>query len=276
MQRRIKSFDIRSFSRYVGRMKIGVMNNPSASVYDEIESIGKAGYDFVDLTIEGPSLSLEVPKVRALLDQFGLSVVGHTDPCLPYAYPIRAVRTACFQELERCAKLFSALGCKVMNIHPCYAAPPALKNDLMTHNIEALQPIVHMAANHGMTLALENYKSPFDTVSNFATLIEEVPGLAVHLDFGHTNIGRDDAQSFCRFLGRHIVHVHFSDNRATDDHHMPLGVGTADWVKSVSALKAIQYDGTITLEVFCGMDDVLFAYLEISKNLVMELWNASF
>jgi len=243
-------------------------------VCDQIESIGKAGFDFVDLTIEGPSLSLDVAKVRTLLDQFGLFVVGHTDPCLPYAYPIRAVREACFQELERCARLFSTFGSQIMNIHPCYASPPRMKRDLLRHNIEALKPIVQMAANNGLTLVLENFKPPFDTVSNFKTLVEEVPGLAIHLDFGHTNMGRDDGQSFCQFLGHHILHVHFSDNRATGDHHMPLGVGTVDWKRTVSALKAIGYDGTITLEVFCGMDEVLFPYLDISRDVVMDLWNS--
>ena len=35
-------------------MKIGVMNHPAKPVYDEVISIGKAGFEFVDLTIEGP------------------------------------------------------------------------------------------------------------------------------------------------------------------------------------------------------------------------------
>jgi sugar phosphate isomerase/epimerase len=255
-------------------MKIGVMNNPSASVYGQVEAIGKAGFDFVDLTIEGPSLALEVARTRALLDQYGLFVVGHTDPCLPYAYPIKAVRDACFQELKRCATLFSTLGAKIMNIHPCYSAPPRMKRDLLHHNIEALKPIVQMAANHGLTVVLENFKHPFDKVSSFKTLLDQVPGLAIHLDIGHTNMGRDNGQSFCQFLGHHILHVHFSDNRATEDHHMPLGVGTVDWEKTVAALKDIGYDGTITLEVFCGTNKVLFPYLEISKQFVVDLWNS--
>jgi sugar phosphate isomerase/epimerase len=175
--------------------------------------------------------------------------------------------------LERCAKLFAALGSKIMNIHPCYAAPPGMKKDLLRHNADALRPIAQMAANHGMTLVLENFKPPFDTVSNFQTLLKEVPGLAVHLDFGHTNMGRDDGQRFCQYLGHHILHVHFSDNRATEDHHMPIGVGTVDWKRSVAALKDIGYDGTITLEVFCGMDEVLFPYLDMSRHVVLELWN---
>ena len=35
-------------------MKIGIMNNPSKSIYDEATSCGEAGFDFLDLTIEGP------------------------------------------------------------------------------------------------------------------------------------------------------------------------------------------------------------------------------
>jgi len=255
-------------------MKIGLMNDPSASVYDEIISFAKAHYDFVDLTIEGPNaLNPDPEKVLGLLDQHDLSVVGHTDPCLPYAYPIKSVRNACFEELKRCAKIFSAIGATIMNIHPCYCCPPAMKEDLVRLNIEALKPLAAMAASYGLTLVFENFKAPFDSVSTHSQLLQEVPGLKIHLDFGHTNLGRDDAVSFCRHLGSHINHVHFSDNRTTEDHHMPLGVGNIDWKNAVSALKSIGYDGTITLEVFCDDSSVLFQYLEISRRLVLDLWN---
>jgi len=51
-------------------MKIGLMNNPSASVYDEIISFAQAGFDFVDLTIEGPNAANPDPeRIRVLLDQ---------------------------------------------------------------------------------------------------------------------------------------------------------------------------------------------------------------
>lgn len=249
------------------------MNHPSASVYKEIEAFGQAKYDFLDLTIEGPGLTLDVERVGKLLNQYDLSVVGHTDPCLPYAYPVKGVREACFKELERCAKVFSALGAEVMNIHPCYACPPCMKSHLLELNIEVLKPIEQMARDLGLTLVLENYKAPFDRVSTYDTLLHEVPGLMVHLDFGHTNMGKDDGETFCRHLGPAIKHVHFSDNRSTEDHHMPLGVGNVDWERAVSALKATGYDGTITLEVFCDDRTVLFHYLEISRKLVRDLWN---
>jgi sugar phosphate isomerase/epimerase len=59
-------------------MKIGIMNNPSKSVYDEAAFCGKAGFDFLDLTIEGPhATTVDISKLRPLLDSYGLSITGH-------------------------------------------------------------------------------------------------------------------------------------------------------------------------------------------------------
>jgi sugar phosphate isomerase/epimerase len=255
-------------------MKIGVMNHPAKPVYDEIISFGKARFDFVDLTIEGPNaLNIDTEKLRPILDRYHLTVTGHTDPCLPWAYPIKAVQKACLKELERCAVIFSALGSKIMNIHPCYFCPPAMKPAMVELNIEALKPIVEMAASHALTVVLENFKAPFDRVSTFNLMLAEVPGLKVHLDFGHANMGADNHEIFCRQLGKHIKHVHFSDNRSTADHHMPLGVGNINWKNAVNSLKAVEYDETITLEVFCDDPTMLFQYLDLSRRLVQDLWS---
>jgi sugar phosphate isomerase/epimerase len=254
-------------------MKIGVMNNPSESVYDQIISIGRANYHFVDLTIEGPkAMDADIKKIVPILDRYNLSVVGHTDPCLPFAYPNSWVREACLRELERCAQIFSALGATIMNLHPCYSRPPGMKQVLLELNLEALKPVVEMAESHGLTVVFENFRAPFDSVSTFELVLREVPGLKLHLDFGHANMGKDDGETFCKRLGEQIRHVHFSDNRATDDHHMPLGVGQIDWRGAVRALKATGYDGTVTLEVFCDDPTMLFQYLEVSRKFVQGLW----
>jgi sugar phosphate isomerase/epimerase len=254
-------------------MKIGIMNNPSKSVYDEAAFCGKAGFEFLDLTIEGPrAINVDAAELRPILDSHGLSITGHTDPCLPYTYPIPGVRKACLEELERCAGIFSALGAKVMNIHPCYFCPPAMRNDLVSFHIEALPPIVEMAATYGLTIILENYKAPFDRVSTFERLLAEVPGLKLHLDFGHTNFGMDNHEVFCGELGEHIAHVHFSDNRSRSDDHMPLGIGTVNWQNAVNALKTIGYDNTITLEIFCNDPNMQHKYLNLSRKLIQDLW----
>ncbi len=250
------------------------MNNPSKSVYDEAAFCGKSGFDFLDLTIEGPgAIDIDIGKLKQILDSYDLAVTGHTDPCIPYAYPLKGVREACLKELERCAGIFSALGATVMNIHPCYFCPPAMRKDLVLFHIETLQPIVEMAASQGLTMVIENFKAPFDRVSIFKNLLTKVPGLKLHLDFGHSNFGIDGHEVFCRELGEHIQHVHFSDNRSRYDDHMPLGVGTVDWKNAVNSLKVIGYNRTITLEIFCNDPNMQYRYLDLSRKLVKKLWD---
>ncbi len=254
-------------------MKIGAMNNPANKIDDEIDLLVSANFDFVDLTIEGPNaLHVDTDKLGKLLDRNNMTVIGHTDPCLPYAYPIQEIRNACLKELERCAIIFSELGAPIMNIHPCYFVPPAMKNRLVTLNIEALKPILEMTAAHGLILVLENFMAPFDRIFIFERILAEVPGLKVHLDFGHANIGRDGFDAFCHQMGPSIKHVHFSDNRSRTDDHMPLGVGNIDWKKAVNALKSVGYDDTITLEVFCADPAMRFKYLDLSRQLVLNHW----
>ena len=254
-------------------MKIGVMNNPSHSVYNEVLAFGKAGFDFIDLTIEGPNAhDIKVDKMRSLLNQHNLAITGHTDPCLPWAYPVPEIRQACLRELERCARIFSALGAGIMNIHPCYFSPPAMRSSIIALNIEALAPIAQMAAAYNLIIAFENFTDPFDRVATFQRVLSEVENVSLHLDFGHANIGRDNHEVFCQQLGKHITHVHFSDNRGTADHHMPLGVGNIDWENAVGGLKATGYDGTITLEVFCDDSRMLFRYLDLSRQYLQKLW----
>ncbi|MGB5750153.1 MAG: sugar phosphate isomerase/epimerase family protein [Desulfobacterales bacterium] len=254
-------------------MKIGVMNNPTKSIYDEAIAFGKAGFDFIDLTIEGPqAMDVNTEKMGPILKHYNLALTGHTDPCLPWAYPVRSIRQACLDELERCARIFSALGAGIMNIHPCYFCPPAMKGSLVELNIEALMPVVEMAFSLGLKIAFENFIKPFDRISTFKALIGEVPGLTLHLDVGHANLGKDNHEAFCKHLGKHIAHVHFSDNRGKADNHMPLGVGNINWKNAVDALKATGYDGTITLEVFCDNPQMRFQYLNLSRKYLLALW----
>lgn len=257
-------------------MRLGMMNNPKRPVTAEVERIARDGYSFIDLTMEGPQAAhFDVAAVRDLLQQHGLGVSGHTDPNLPYAYPIASIRQASFGELERCAAAFAALGATVMNIHPCYQCPPTMKRSLVDLNQDALGPIAEMARSYGLRLVLENFKAPFDSVRVFKRILKAVPGLGLHLDVGHANLGGAGTLAFCRMLGGKLAHVHLSDNRGREDDHMPVGAGNIDWATVISALRATGYDGNITLEVFTDTDAWALEYLKISRNIVQTLWDGA-
>lgn len=255
-------------------MKIGLMNDPAKPVAEEVKRIGRDGYDFVDLTLEGPcAFSADPAEIKPILADSGLFVVGHTDPLLPWAYPVESVRRACLEEFKKCAETFASLGARLMNIHPCYSAPVLMHGGLVNHNREALIPIAEAASSFGLSLMLENFMAPFNTVEVMKGLIDATPGLLLHLDFGHTNLGGDGPETFLERMGKDLAHVHFSDNRGWADHHMPLGVGTVDWKKMVEALKKTGYDGTITLEVFCSNPEMGAQYCALGRDWVRRLWS---
>jgi hypothetical protein len=53
-------------------MQIGVMNHPARNPLEEIEWIGRHGFDFVDFTLELPAADpdqIDTDKIRVLLDR---------------------------------------------------------------------------------------------------------------------------------------------------------------------------------------------------------------
>ncbi|MEW5734184.1 MAG: sugar phosphate isomerase/epimerase family protein [Thermodesulfobacteriota bacterium] len=254
-------------------MQFGLMNNPMNPVPGEIEAIADLGFSFVDLTMEGPcGGDVDVPLVRDILARRNLFITGHTDPSLPWAFPLKSVRRACLAELTRCAKVFSALGATFMNLHVCYACPPAMRSQMVDLNREALSDIASMAADHNLILGVENFLAPFDTVAAFQTLLN-VPNTCLHLDAGHANIGKSSTSDFCAAFSERIGHLHFSDNRGQTDAHMPIGAGNINWRATLAALKTAGYDRTVTLEVFCMDPDAWRAYTVQSRRLIENMMN---
>ncbi len=76
-------------------MQIGAMNHPARNPLEEIEWIGKNGFDFVDFTLEPPAADpdqIDPRAIRAALDRHGLGVVPHTAYYLPFATPFAGIQ----------------------------------------------------------------------------------------------------------------------------------------------------------------------------------------
>ena len=52
-----------------------------------------------------------------------------------------------------------------------------------------------------------------------------------------------------------IIHIYWDDNHGKRDEHLPIGEGLLNHVETVKALKCIDYDTAITLEVFTNSND---------------------
>lgn len=259
-------------------MLLGAMNHPAKDVVAEIAWIAHHGFDFVDLTLEPPAAdprTLDVPSVVDSLEQFQLPAVIHTAYYLAYATPFSSVRRACLEEFQIALEVAVQLQARVMTVH--FSRPPRFfsEEDVIRWHKEVLGPLCEKAETRRITLALEH--SPFPQcrqIDILERLFEELPTLRFHLDSGHAQLEPvgDRWSEYLDRLGRYLVHVHLSENDGAHDQHLPPdGVPgqSLNWPVRLSQLKALPYDGTITLEVFSPASE----YLLTARDLVRRWWN---
>jgi sugar phosphate isomerase/epimerase len=257
-------------------MKYGAMNNPMVDVHEEIALFADLGFDFIDLTLEPErtySGTLDTDKVAKSLQAAGLEVVGHTAWYLPVASAFPEFRQLAINELKRCLSVFRDLGVTKVNLHPHLKVPLHDENWIIEHNVGAFEQVVAAAIPMGITIMLENMPA-FSHVHQLRPIMDAVPEAGFLLDVGHANLDTPYNRTFelLGAFGSRLRHVHMSDNRGGhDDMHLPLGVGNIKWPDIVAGLKGVDYDDTITLEVFGDDDD----YLALSRQKISKLWDAA-
>ncbi|MFL6358825.1 MAG: sugar phosphate isomerase/epimerase family protein [Nitrososphaeraceae archaeon] len=108
------------------------------------------------------------------------------------------------------------------------------------------------------------------TTYEFKYIIDNVTTLFVHLDIPHafTSGGMESVIDYINTFRDKIIHIHWHDNHGKRDEHLPIGEGLIDHQKAVRALKDIDYDRTITLEVFTNSNDA-----KSSANQLRTMWS---
>jgi D-psicose/D-tagatose/L-ribulose 3-epimerase len=166
-----------------------------------------------------------------------------------------AVRARTRTYLADCIKAVAETGSKLL-VGPLYAPVGYLPGRRRTADewqwvIEAFQALGPVAAQHGVTLALEplnRFETYFlNLAADAVKLVEAVghPNVGVLLDTFHLNIEEKDIAGAYRLAGKHLKHVHTCEN----DRGAP-GSGHVEWTRVFEALREIGYDGWLTIESF--------------------------
>ncbi len=233
-------------------MQVGMMNDPAADPVREAQWAAEHGFDFIDLTIEGPAAGVETLDVRALGDVLGgtgLGIVGHSAWYLPFASPFKEVRAGAVAAVETLFEPLSVLGAKLVNVHVDRGSNKFPYDDSLRWNAESFATLAERAAPFGLRVIVENVVNQFNTAKAFRKLLGH-PELGLHLDIGHANVKGERTEEFLKAHRERLLHVHVSDNRRVNDDHLPLGVGEIDWPGQLQLLRGAGYDSTITLEIF--------------------------
>jgi sugar phosphate isomerase/epimerase len=244
-------------------MLYGAMNFPIRPVLDEIQAIGSLGLDYFELAMDPPEahylrLREQRDAIHQALAHYGMALICHLPTFIHTADLTKSIREASLAELMNSFAVADHLGARKVVMHPSFVGGmgrnvPELSRQ---YAIECLDAMVRLAEKSDCRLCLENLfarLTPFTTPDDFETVLDRWPYLAMTLDVGHAFIdgrGMDRIFEFLNRFGNRIHHIHISDNFGQRDDHLTVGDGAIDFKALIDALKQIQYDDTMTLEIF--------------------------
>ncbi|MCF8025469.1 MAG: sugar phosphate isomerase/epimerase [Desulfobacteraceae bacterium] len=261
-------------------MRYGVMNSPLNSLLQEVEALGKLGFDYIEVTMDAPYAHHSVIKEHKaefcqVLNRFGMDLVCHLPTFVSTADLTDTIREASIEESLQSMHMAAELGAIKVVLHPSFIhGLGAMLPDLARkHATDSMARLLSEADRLHLTVCVENmFPRSLSLVGpeDFDVVFNHFSNARLTLDTGHANIdgGTERILGFIRRFPDRIGHIHASDNRGRDDDHLPIGAGTIDFVEVVKALKEIGYNETITLEVFSKDRE----YLSISRNKLEEMF----
>ncbi len=257
-------------------IKFGLLTNPANDMLEEIKSIHKLGFDYVEVGIEFPGGSPEFiidykKKIMELISKFSYPALGHTAWWLDFGSLNEKIRKGWIDEAKLCIDAAEALRLDKINFH-FYSMGLTYKDyqkDVLRNITKSLRELVGYATTKNITVFLENTpnKRHIIGIKEYKSVIDSVPKLKVHLDIGHAFVenGMKGIRDYIFAFKDILEHVHIHDNHGEVDDHLPLGDGNIRFDQIVEWLKQINYDKTMTFEVFTNKNDARTSMMKFKK-----------
>jgi sugar phosphate isomerase/epimerase len=262
--------------------KFGAMTSIYGNILNEIEEFGRLGFDFVEFSLEEPIImpdffSKNKERILNLLEKYDMFAVAHAPLFTVLATNFKEVKAGWNEVIESYIKNTSVLKVSKMNFHTFHLVPISkyvpenVEKKFLLGFVKSLRELVELGKKYMMDVVVENAIkiSGYSEARHFRYLTDKVPCLGMSLDVGHAFVkgGMKNIENYVKLLGNRIEHVHMHDNHGESDEHLPIGKGKINWKQVVKLLKEINYDKTITFEVFTSKKDALK-----SREKIRKLW----
>ncbi|QEG35659.1 sugar phosphate isomerase/epimerase family protein [Bythopirellula goksoeyrii] len=125
--------------------------------------------------------------------------------------------------------------------------------DGMAHLAESLHPVLDYAGRHGVRLGFEPEPDMLidrmDRYAELLTLIDS-PFMKLTLDVGHVHcLEENSIPDVIAEWHERIVNIHIEDMHRGVHEHLMFGEGEIDFPSVVAALKEVEYDGPLHVEL---------------------------
>ena len=157
--------------------------------------------------------------------------------------------------------------CRVMVVH-FGAGGDANRQEVLENLISSTIALQEQLSSYDIQLAFENLNTPFSSSGYLKNFLEmyEFSNFGICLDTGHANV-REEVSSSILNCGSHLVALHASDNKGTEDEHLAPEHGNINWERVWGALREVGYDGNFTVEVTSTPDK------EKTLKEIREFWD---
>jgi len=267
-------------------MKFGVNTFIWAASFDPkaipLEAIKKNGIDGIEVPLFQPQ-DFDAAGVKKAQKDFGFEcTVCAVNPAgINPTGEDAAGRAKAVEHWKRAIGTAAQAGARLM-AGPVYAPVGFLPGRRRTADewkwgVEFFRALVPTLRDSGLTLAVEplnRFETYYlNTADDAVRLCEEVGSgeVGILFDTFHANLEEKDVAAGSRTCGKHLRHVHACEN----DRGVP-GTGHVDWKGVFAALKAIRYDGWLTIESFNGNIRELAAATAIWRDLAPSLDDIAF
>ncbi len=215
-----------------------------------------AKYGYKSLEIKGEPYSYDTKAVRSLLDQHGVRCWGSVTLMLDKRNLLakdEAQRAESVKYVKDCITMIMELGGEVISVVPSTVGkivPDSTPASEWVWCVEAMKEINAHGRYCGVKIGVEpinRFETYFINRGAQAKALAEAvgPDCGVCLDIFHMNIEEDDPIAAIHEAGDRLVNFHVADNN-----RMACGMGSLDWPAIVEALRAVGYDGALSVE-FC-------------------------
>jgi protein FrlC len=240
---------------------------PAYPIEETIKRLARIGYDGIEIGAAAPHAYPDYlgkerrREIKGTLEEYGLALSSMLPapgggPGHNVASPLPEERRNAIEQYKKVIELCSELGGSTVLYVAGWQIFGTERAQAWQWSHDALSEIAGTAADHGVTVAVE--PTPVDSnliesCDDALELMRQVssPSVKVMFDTIHAMYRNEVLTDYVYGMGEHLHYVHLSD---VD--RLPPGAGRGDFVSLVEALREVDYEGYLAMEIGFNRRDV--------------------